>query len=192
MLEQMLWRAVACAALVGMPALALAAPDDKGRGITGSEMVRILQDEGYRAQLDKDGEGDPLVRTGMSGLNTIVYFYDCEDGRCGSLKLSVGIDLKQGSTHAVLNRFTREYRYARTFLDDEEDPFIEFDFEVLHANHVAHVTSQLAMFEQLLDAFARAVGFRDADKAGDAPAPTTTTARATSLARVASRSDAAP
>lgn len=162
----MAWRVAVCAAVAGVPALAFAAGDAEGRGITGPEVVRILHDQGYRAQLDKDGEGDPLVRTGLSGLDTVVYFYDCDDGRCGSLKFSVGIDLAEGSSHAVVNGFARQYRYARTFLDDESDPFIEFDFEVLHTHHAAHLASHVAMFEQLLDAFARAVGFRGADDKG--------------------------
>lgn len=169
---RMTWCVLACVAIAGAHSPATAAVESKGRGISGPDVVRILQDEGYRAQLDKDGEGDPMVRTGLAGLNTIVYFYDCEDGRCGSLKLSVGIDLEEGSSHAVLNRFAREYRYVRTFLDDDQDPFLELDFEVLHADHAPHVASQVAMFEQLLDAFARAIGFRGAPgSSADAPAP---------------------
>lgn len=152
----------ACALL-----LALALPSarvvaaEAGKGITGPEMVAILQDLGYKAALDKDGEGDPMIRTKMGGFNTYVYFYDCDAGTCGSLQLSIGLDLEQGTNAEVLNRFSRDNRYAHVYLDDEKDPFMQFDFEVLHASHAEHIASQVDLWEKLIDRFARATGYRD-------------------------------
>lgn len=171
--------------LVLAPALALilawplaAAAADAGKRITGPEVVRILHDEGYKAQLDRDGEGDPMVRTKMSGLNVYVYFYDCENDACGSLKLAVALDLEQGTTQAVLNRFSQDYRYARTYLDEENDPFMSFDFEVLHTDHAAHIASQIDTWENLLDDFARATGFRGREPAEQDETPRTGSTRA--------------
>ncbi|WP_181952650.1 YbjN domain-containing protein [Vulcaniibacterium gelatinicum] len=160
--------ASALAAVLG--GIAVAGAAERGRGITGAEMVEILQDEGYRARLVADRDGDPQIETRMSGVNVFVHFYDCERGRCGSLQFSVGLDLEQGSTLEVVNAFNREFRYTRAYLDDERDPFLEYDFEVLHTDHAAHVASQIELWEQLLGEFLDATGFRDeAEDEDEAP-----------------------
>lgn len=146
--------ALLLSATPALPALA-----DDGRGVTAEETAKILQDLGYRAKLGKDGVGDPMITSAMAGLTIYVYFYDCSEGRCGSLQLSVGLDLDDGTTHAVVNAFNTRYRYGRVYLDNENDPYLQFDFEVLHSNHVEHISSQVEIFERLLGDFARDTGF---------------------------------
>lgn len=155
------------AALAAVPP---SAPAAEGRGITGPELVDILQEEGYRAKLDTDGEGDPMVSSRMGGLDIFVYFYDCTPAkRCGSLQFSVGLDLADGTTHEVINEFNTSFRYVRAFLDHEMDPFMQYDFEVLHTDHVPFITSQMAMWEDLLDEFTRATGFDESRTPDDGP-----------------------
>lgn len=157
-----------------LAAVPLSAPAAEGRGITGPELADILQEEGYRAKLDTDGEGDPMISSRMGGLDIYVYFYDCNPAkRCGSLQFSVGLDLADGTTHEVINEFNTAFRYVRAFLDHEMDPFMQYDFEVLHTEHVPFITSQVAIWEDLLDEFTRATGFNGdrtpAAGAGDVP-----------------------
>jgi hypothetical protein len=137
----------------------------EAQGITGPELAKILQDAGYRAKLETGADGDPVVRTGMAGLDVVVLFYDCEAQRCSSLQLSTGLDLPRGTTLDVINRFNHDYRYVRAFLDEEDDPFLRLDFEVTHTEHAAYVASQVDTFEQLLAEFRKAVGF-DTEEAG--------------------------
>ena len=44
-------------------------------------------------------------------------------------------------------------------LDHEMDPFLQYDFEVLHTQHGAQIRSQVEIFNQLLGDFTRAVDF---------------------------------
>lgn len=147
------WSGVLLAAALYCPAVSAA---DTGSGITGAEMVRVLQDAGYKASLDKASDGDPRIVTKMSGVNVYVYFYDCKKDRCGSLQFTVGMDLEQGSTLEAMNRFNAEYRYGRAYLDDEMDPFLRFDFEVLHTARTEHIVSQIDIWEDVLNAFLKA------------------------------------
>lgn len=159
----------ACAAFAAAMAAMACAPQasaQEGRGITGPEMVAILQEQGYRARLGSDEEGDPKIDTAMNGVNATVFFYDCDDGRCGALQFRCGLDLERGWSLEALNAFNREYRYVNAWLDDERDPFLEFDFEVLHARQAEHVASQVELWVELLDNFLVDTGFRGA--AGDA------------------------
>ena len=159
------WSCLLLAAALYCPASAAAAASSAG--ITGPEMVRILQDEGYRAELGKDGEGDPRIETGMSGLNVFVYFYDCKEGRCGSLQFAVAMDLDDGATLEAMNRFNASYRYVRAHLDDEMDPFLRFDFEVLHTARTEHIVSQIELWEDVLDEFVESLGSNAGDDEDD-------------------------
>lgn len=158
------------ALLAGLLAAPVAGHCETDDRIAGPELVQILQDAGYKAKLDTDSDGDPLVRTSMDGLDVTIFTYDCEKRRCGSLQLSVGIDLPHGTTAAVVNKFNTDYRYARAFLDDENDPYLRFDFEVRNTRHAEFITSQLDSWEKVLGAFTDAIGFRDDDPQPTAPA----------------------
>ena len=152
------WLAAALAAAVMVAPVAKA---DEGRRVTGPQVATLLQDMGYRATVAVDGEGDPMVETAMGGVDVSVYFYDCVDGACGSLQLMVGLDLAQGTTAAVVNAFNRRKRYSHAYLDDENDPFLAFDFEVLHTDADAHIRSQVDLWEALLGEFLVSTGYRD-------------------------------
>lgn len=152
-------RGTAALLLVLLPLSAFAATG----GISGPEMVNVMQDEGYQAKLSADADGDPIIETRMSGITTHVLFYDCEAGRCQSLQLSVGLDLEKGTTPSVVNTFNSSFRYARAYLDNEMDPFLKFDFELPLGDQAKYVASQLDTWEQLLGEFTAATGFRGAD-----------------------------
>ena len=122
-------------------------------------MVRILQDAGYRAKPGTDADGDPKVETSMSGLDVTVWFYDCEAKRCGSLQFLVALDLKKGWTLEAANKFGKDYRYGRVYLDEEQDPYMAYDFEVLNTDPGPHIVSQVDIFENLLDALVKNTGF---------------------------------
>lgn len=147
------------AAVLALAAWAPSAASAAGRGITAQEMAALLQEQGYKAKVEVDDDGDPMVRTRMGGVGVTVFFYDCNDQRCGSLQFQTGLDLEKGTTPAVTNRFNREYRYASAYLDEENDPFLQFDFEVLHTQHTEHVVSQIDVWEELLGEFLRATGY---------------------------------
>lgn len=159
------WASVLLAAALAWPAAADAAIARTG-GVSGAEVVKVLQDAGYRAQLDTDDDGDPRVVTKMSGATVHVVFYDCERDRCGSLQLVVALDLEQGFTLEGVNRFNSQYRYVRAHLDDEMDPYLQFDFEVLHTAPSEHIASQIALWEDVLGKFLQATSDGDGADAG--------------------------
>lgn len=129
--------------------------------ISGQEVLDVLQDEGYESTLGTDDSGDPIIRARMSDLTVFVLFYDCDGARCGSLQFLVGLDLDGDTSPAVVNRFNRDYRYAAAYLDDENDPFLKYDFEVLHTRHDKHIRSQLDIWRHMLTDFLSATGYSD-------------------------------
>lgn len=99
-------------------------------GVTPQEVMQVLQQEGYKAELDKDSAGDPMVRSAAEGLKFDVYFYGCEDNRCKSIEFVVGLDLEKGTTLQKAADWNKEYRFARLALDDEMDAWFHYDIDV--------------------------------------------------------------
>lgn len=145
------------AALVALAAAPAAA--EGGRGVTGEEALAVLQAMDLAPELRQDRAGDPQIKFVINDLNAFLNFYDCSEGRCGSLQLEVGLDLEHGTTLQVANVYNTRFRYGRMLLDDEMDPFLQYDFEVLHSDHAAQLRSQVEIFGQLLGDFTRAVDF---------------------------------
>lgn len=95
------------------------------------DIAAKLQDFGYRAELTKDEQGDPKIKSSAGGANFSIYFYGCEKNiDCTAIQLSSGFDLETGTTLEVVNDWNANKRYGKVYLDDEKDPYIEMDIEL--------------------------------------------------------------
>lgn len=100
--------------------------------VGGEEVRRHLLAAGYRAEMDEAADGTPLIRTGIGGSKVTVYFYNCnEANRCYAIQFVSGFNKKDGSTFEAMNAWNRKWRFGRAYLDDEKDPYIEYDIEIL-------------------------------------------------------------
>src|SRR5690606_1091921 len=136
-------------------ALALASPllaaEAAAERISGKEALAVMRSMDLSPELSTDGVGDPQINFVIDGLHARLNFYDCKkDGRCGSLQQVSTIDLADGTTYFVDKRFAKQYRYVRLCVGDEMDPYLQYDFEAMHADAQAHLRSQVEMFRTLL------------------------------------------
>lgn len=101
--------------------------------VTAFEIAEILQGAGYRAEMTTDSQGDPLIQSTTEGSTFAIYFYDCSDTAvrsCKSIQFAIGFDMAQGTTTAHVNDWNRRNRFAKVYLDDENDPWLEFDVNI--------------------------------------------------------------
>ena len=83
----------AFAALCGVLAMlgASAAQAQTVSAANPQSIAAALQSAGYRAELTRDNEGDPLIKSSSSGTDFLVVFYACTKitiaGRCSSLSV---------------------------------------------------------------------------------------------------------
>lgn len=91
-------------------------------------IVKYLSDNGYRALLEQDGEGDPVIRSGSSGTNFSIYFYGCNalHAGCDSWNFSTGYDMDHGVPVASMNDWNNVQLVGRAFVDDELDPHLDY------------------------------------------------------------------
>ena len=123
-------------------------------GMTGPEVVAWLQKGGYKAELTKDDGGDPMINSAANGASFKVYFYDCNEAkRCKALQFSAGFDMKEGLTLAKANEWNRKNRYLKAYLDDDMDPYVQYDVNVNAGRTVAGLDDDFGVWTGMLDDF---------------------------------------
>lgn len=89
---------------------------------------------GYPVELKTDSVGDPMIATEFGGYRGGVYFYGCDEDKhtdCQSLQLSVGFDRTEPMAPSAVNAMATKYRFASIHVDDEGDPWVQFDLVTL-------------------------------------------------------------
>lgn len=145
------------ALLLAAPAAAQTTPDNAL--LSASEPSRIaayLQELGYRATLGKQADGDPMIETSMAGYNVRILFMSCTNNRaCEDIQFVVGIATRAKLSLDQVNRFNRERRFARLYLDEDRDPLMEQDVSMIGPGISA------AAFRDTVRVFERQVGTLD-------------------------------
>lgn len=93
-------------------------------------MVSVIQELGYRAKLDVDDIGDPIIHSSVSGTDYVLQFFGCtEDNndQCRLLLFKVGYDLSEGMSLEAVNSWNEKALIGRAYLDDEGDPWFELE-----------------------------------------------------------------
>jgi hypothetical protein len=124
-------------------------------GMTGAEVAKWMQDAGYKAELTKDDGGDPMINSAANGASFKVYFYDCDKAqlRCKALQFSAGFDLKTPLTLEKINEWNRKNRYLKAYLDDDKDPYVQYDVNVNAGRTVAGLDDDFGVWTGMLDDF---------------------------------------
>ena len=93
-------------------------------------VATALRDAGYKATIDVDDYGDPIINTEWGGYTGAVYFYGCDEAthdRCESVQFRSGFDRKKPLPLTTLNEVVTKYRYTAMWLDKDGDPWVNFD-----------------------------------------------------------------
>jgi hypothetical protein len=139
---------------MGLEAGAAQAQDLHKDGMTGPEVAAWLQKAGYKAELTKDETGDPLIDSAAEGHKFKIYFYDCSEAkRCKALQFSAGFDLKTPLTLEKTNEWNRKNRYLKAYLDDEGDPYVQYDVNVNAGRTTAGLDDDFGVWTGMIDDF---------------------------------------
>lgn len=140
MIKTTIAAALAASCLYAGPAAAGALPDG---GATAQEIAKVLQDKGYKAEIGKDSEGDPMISSAAEGANFQVLFYGCKSGRCNSIQFSAAYDLPKGMELQKINQWNVKTRFGRAFLDEVNDPFVQMDVDLEFGSTTESVANNL-------------------------------------------------
>lgn len=113
--------------LAALASLSLAAQADaQVRSSDPQSVARALKDAGYKSELTKDGEGDPIIRSVASGYKFTIFFLNCEAHRnCGDIQFYIGWTNKLSPERA--NVWNSKHRFARAYSDGQGEAALEYD-----------------------------------------------------------------
>ena len=125
-----MWKLIAAVALLMSVQTATAKSDHSAQIVDGTDpsaLVNIIQDLGYRATLEVDGEGDPLIRSSVGGTQFALVFYGCSEQHndCQILLFKAGYELNDKIGMDVINQWNATRLFGRAYLDDVSDPWLE-------------------------------------------------------------------
>jgi hypothetical protein len=125
-------------------------------------LVGALQAAGYSAKLGTDRIGDPMITSGVSGTTFQIYFYNCTDNKdCATVQFHAGFDLRNPVDLPKINEWNRTKRFARAFLDKENDPILEMDVDLDDGGlSSALFIDNIEFWAAILGDFERYIGYR--------------------------------
>ena len=118
-------------------------------------LADILRQEGYSAKLETDKVGDPIIQSASHGVTWAIYFYDCNsDGRyCKDIQFAAGFDKNRPTELARINEWNRGKRFGKAYLDEEGDPFIEYDLTFEGGVSRSNVSAALKIWGMVLNEY---------------------------------------
>jgi Putative bacterial sensory transduction regulator len=77
-------------------------------------VVKAMQEAGFRAKLDKDKTGDPLISSEASSYAFDIFFYGCENSKnCTSLQFQTSFGAEEDNTPEYANAWNTKYRFVQ-------------------------------------------------------------------------------
>jgi hypothetical protein len=125
-------------------------------------LVSIIRDMGYRAELERDEVGDPLIRSSVGGTRFAIVFYGCDDERhdnCDLLLYKVGYDMADGVELDVINEWNATQLVGRAHRDDVNDPWFEMSWNLKGGVSARNFESTFEWWETSVGEFERHIGF---------------------------------
>lgn len=106
----------------------------------------------------------PQIQTGANGAQTLlivtdksrwhIAMDDCKkNGRCGSLIFSIGLSTKGAFSAAQINAWNRSNRWARAYLDEENDPWLDYDVDLSPGGTYEGLNDQFTIWRDSLTNF---------------------------------------
>ena len=145
---------IALAAATALLSGAARAEEIHKDGMTGPEVAAWLQKGGYKAELTKDSSDDPMINSAAEGQTFKIYFYDCDEAkRCKALQFSAGFDLKEPLKLEKANEWNRKNRYLKVYLDDDGDPYVQYDVNVNAGRTMAGLDDDFGVWTGMIGDF---------------------------------------
>ncbi len=125
---------MALAAILGGVSSATAKPSDNDCAANmvcasnPKSIVDAIQQAGYRAELTKDGVGDPQIDSSASGYKYSVMFYDCTNHMaCKSIQFQASFNVAKGLDVDYVNKWNETKRFVRAALEDGDTFYLRYD-----------------------------------------------------------------
>lgn len=114
-----------------------------------AEAVRAA---GFSAELTKTDKGASVIRSSASGYKYNIYFVDCDEAKAKCAALQFFIDFRKDGTETLdlVNRWNRENRMGKAYLEDDGGFAMEYDFSTIGGITPANMKDVMLWWESTL------------------------------------------
>jgi hypothetical protein len=93
-----------------------------------AEIANELRNLGYRAELSTDSDGDPIIRIGVSGINSSIFFYGCDEKgqNCDWIQFYSSFNTDTPSSLSSANEWNRTKLFGEMTVADDGDPTLTY------------------------------------------------------------------
>lgn len=119
-------------------------------------IVKILESQGWPANLVTPGDADPYIQSESNGMKFVVLFMNCNDAHqdCRTLQYYMGFNDVKDLPFEKFNIWNKQKRFARAYRDDQSDAVLEMDVDLDFAGLPReNVTDSLQTWAALMDAY---------------------------------------
>lgn len=112
--------AAIAAALILTPAAASA--QQIYESVTGDDLVEILTEVGYTAELGVDNVGEPMINGQIEGVAYTLFFYRCNDEtpkQCLDLQFNSEFAFQKPVTLEMVNAYNTNNRFGQAYIDKD-------------------------------------------------------------------------
>lgn len=119
------------------------------------QLASVIQDLGYKAKLEADKVGDPMIVGRHLGYNYKGYFYGCKDKiNCYSITFRAGKVVKNRPfPMEKLNKWALNKRMGLIFIDNEGDPNIKYTINLVGGVSKQNFEDNFELWHALLNDF---------------------------------------
>lgn len=92
-------------------------------------LAEIIQDLGYKAKLETDDAGDPVIRSAVGGSQFSVLFFNCNadsHDQCTLLLYRIGYSLSNKPSAENIESWNENALVGRAYRDEDDDPWLEW------------------------------------------------------------------
>lgn len=116
----------------GAPAQAAPGASTGGYVLGSTDQIAsILRAADYKVEIKTDNQGLPYIQSSSDDRTFRIFFYDCDEGvrleRCLSAQFFAAFTIGRPFPLDRMNEWNRTHRFARGYVDGDQDAAIEMD-----------------------------------------------------------------
>jgi hypothetical protein len=121
-------------------------------GLTRDDVVAWLRDQGLAGKITTDPLDHKIVSTAAAGTPFNVYFFDCDNDRCGSIQFEATWPTNGKIAATRVNDWNRQKRWARGYLNANQI-YVEMDCDLTPGGSYELLNDELATWKKTVDSF---------------------------------------
>lgn len=138
------------------------APAAKSDLVIGNpeQIADLMLKAGFATTPNNLDDGTPKLDGRIEGWSYSVYFYGCKNDVCDAIQFAAGFDSDEPLAYDPINTWNAENRYGRSYLDDEQDPWVEMDIHMEGAGISKETFDEnLAVWRTVMTSFVKHIGW---------------------------------